>query len=60
MESTGAAKAEAQSKAEAAKIEGEGAVLQAKLRAEALGIETVSGVPSLDRGGLKDFFFFFF
>ncbi|MEE6528266.1 hypothetical protein FKM82_030370, partial [Ascaphus truei] len=40
VESTGAAKAEAQSKAEAARIEGEGAVLQAKLRAEALGIET--------------------
>ncbi|XP_018414642.1 PREDICTED: major vault protein isoform X4 [Nanorana parkeri] len=40
VESTGAAKAEAQSKAEAAKIEGEGAVLQAKLRAEALAIET--------------------
>lgn len=40
VESTGAAKAEAQSKAEAAKIEGEGGVLQAKLRAEALGIET--------------------
>uniref|UniRef100_A0A8C5QM58 Major vault protein n=1 Tax=Leptobrachium leishanense TaxID=445787 RepID=A0A8C5QM58_9ANUR len=40
VESTGAAKAEAQSKLEAAKIEGEGAVHQAKLRAEALGIET--------------------
>uniref|UniRef100_F6UIR4 Major vault protein n=1 Tax=Xenopus tropicalis TaxID=8364 RepID=F6UIR4_XENTR len=40
VESTGAAKAEAQSKAEAARIEGEGAVLQAKLRAEALAIET--------------------
>ncbi|XP_068099908.1 major vault protein [Hyperolius riggenbachi] len=40
VESTGAAKAEAQSKAEAAKIEGEGAVLQARLRAEALAIET--------------------
>ncbi|KAM8962473.1 major vault protein [Pelodytes ibericus] len=40
VESTGAAKAEAQSKAEAAKIEGEGAVQQAKLRAEALAIET--------------------
>ncbi|XP_063286913.1 major vault protein [Pelobates fuscus] len=40
VESTGAAKAEAQSKAEAAKIEGEGAVQQAKLRAQALAIET--------------------
>ncbi|XP_043942230.1 major vault protein [Protopterus annectens] len=40
VESTGAAKAEAQSKAEAARIEGEGAVQQAKLKAEALEIET--------------------
>ncbi|XP_067881218.1 major vault protein-like [Heterodontus francisci] len=40
VESTGAAKAEAESKAEAAKIEGEGAVVQAKLKAEALEIET--------------------
>lgn len=43
MESTGTAKAEAESRAEAARIEGEGAVLQAKLKAEALAIETVSG-----------------
>lgn len=42
VESTGAAKAEAQSRAEAARIEGEGAVLQAKLKAEATAIETVS------------------
>ncbi|XP_078065065.1 major vault protein [Mustelus asterias] len=42
VESTGAARAEAQSKTEAAKIEGEAAVLQAKLKAEALEIETVS------------------
>lgn len=41
VESTGAAKAEAQSRAEAARIEGEGAVLQAKLKAEATAIETV-------------------
>ncbi|XP_062919134.1 major vault protein isoform X1 [Mobula hypostoma] len=40
VESTGAAKAEAQSKAEAARIEGEGAVLQARLKAQALDIET--------------------
>ena len=33
MESTGEAKAEAQSRAEAAKIEGEAAVEQAKLKA---------------------------
>uniref|UniRef100_UPI00398F7DB4 major vault protein-like n=1 Tax=Pristiophorus japonicus TaxID=55135 RepID=UPI00398F7DB4 len=40
VESTGAAKAEAQSKSEAAKIEGEGAVLQATLKAQALEIES--------------------
>ncbi|XP_059809284.1 major vault protein isoform X3 [Hypanus sabinus] len=40
VESTGAAKAEAQSRAEAARIEGEGAVLQARLKAQALDIET--------------------
>lgn len=43
MESTGTAKAEAESRAEAARIEGHGSVLQAKLKAEALAIETVSG-----------------
>ena len=42
MESTGQAKAEAQSRAEAAKIEGEAAVEQAKLKAEASKIEAVS------------------
>lgn len=42
VESTGSAKAEAESRAEAARIEGEGSVLQAKLKAEALAIETVS------------------
>lgn len=42
MESTGTAKAEAESRAEAARIEGQGSVLQAKLKAEALAIETVS------------------
>ena len=42
MESTGQAKAEAQSRAEAAKIEGEAAVEQAKLKAEATKIEAVS------------------
>ncbi|XP_076997381.1 major vault protein [Tamandua tetradactyla] len=40
VESTGTAKAEAKSRAEAARIEGEGAVLQAKLKAEALAINT--------------------
>ncbi|XP_066577817.1 major vault protein isoform X2 [Amia ocellicauda] len=39
VESTGAAKAEAQSKAEAARIQGEAAVEEAKLRAEAQKIE---------------------
>ena len=42
VESTGQAKAEAQSRAEAAKIEGEAAVEQAKLKAEASKIEAVS------------------
>ena len=42
MESTGQAKAEAQSRAEAAKIKGEAAVEQAKLKAEASKIEAVS------------------
>ena len=42
VESTGQAKAEAQSRAEAARIEGETAVQQAKLKAEAAKIEAVS------------------
>ena len=44
MESTGQAKAEAQSRAEAARIEGEAAVQQAKLKAEAAKIEAVSSL----------------
>lgn len=44
VESTGTAKAEAESRAEAARIEGEGSVLQARLKAQALAIETVRGV----------------
>lgn len=40
VESSGQAKAEAQSRAEAARIEGEAAVEQAKLRAEAMRIES--------------------
>uniref|UniRef100_A0A665XDM0 Major vault protein n=1 Tax=Echeneis naucrates TaxID=173247 RepID=A0A665XDM0_ECHNA len=40
VESTGAAKAEAQSRAEAARIQGEAAVNEAKLKAEAQMIET--------------------
>ena len=42
VESTGQAKAEAQSRAEASRIEGEAAVEQAKLKAEAMKIEAVS------------------
>ena len=42
IESTGQAKAEAQSRAEAARIEGETAVEQASLKAKALDIEVVS------------------
>lgn len=41
VESTGAAKAEAQSRAEAARIQGEAAVSEAKLKAEAQRIEAV-------------------
>ncbi|KAG7214987.1 hypothetical protein INR49_022910 [Caranx melampygus] len=41
VESTGAAKAEAQSRAEAARIQGEAAVNEAKLKAEAQRIEAV-------------------
>ncbi|XP_048373179.1 major vault protein [Sphaerodactylus townsendi] len=47
VESTGAAKAEAQSRAEAARIEGEGAVLQAKLKADAMAIETAAELQRL-------------
>lgn len=42
VESTGQAKAEAQSRAEAARIEGEAAVQQAQLKSEATSIEAVS------------------
>ena len=42
VESTGQAKAEAQSRAEANRIEGEAAVDQARLKAEAMKIEAVS------------------
>lgn len=41
VESTGAAKAEAQSRAEAARIQGEAAVSEAKLKTEAQRIEAV-------------------
>lgn len=41
VESTGAAKAEAQSRAEAARIQGEAAVEEAKLKVEAQRIEAV-------------------
>ncbi|XP_058868235.1 major vault protein [Acipenser ruthenus] len=49
VESTGAAKAEAQSKSEAAKIEGEAAVLQARLKAEALQIEAEAELTRLSK-----------
>lgn len=42
VESTGQAKAEAQSRAEASRIEGEAAVDQARLKAQAMKIEAVS------------------
>ena len=44
VESTGQAKAEAQSRAEASRIEGEAAVEQAKLKAQAMKIEAVSKI----------------
>ncbi|XP_048064535.1 major vault protein isoform X2 [Megalobrama amblycephala] len=47
VESTGAAKAEAQSKAEAARIQGEAAVEEAKLKAEAQKIEADSELARL-------------
>ena len=47
VESTGAAKAEAQSRAEAARIQGEAAVSEAKLKAEAQRIEAVRNIPLL-------------
>lgn len=50
MESTGQAKAEAQSRAEAARIEGEAAVEQARLKSEASKIESVSSVVDGRRG----------
>ncbi|XP_030064741.1 major vault protein [Microcaecilia unicolor] len=49
VESTGAAKAEAQAKAEAASIEGEGAVQQAKMKAEALEIESTAELERLKK-----------
>ncbi|KAM6032902.1 major vault protein [Chlamydotis macqueenii] len=49
VESAGAARAEAQARAEAARIEGEAAILQAKLKAEAIAIETEAKVSRLER-----------
>lgn len=49
VESTGQAKAEAQSRAEAARIEGETAVQQAKLKAEAAKIEAESALQRLTK-----------
>ena len=49
VESTGQAKAEAQSRAEASRIEGETAVEQAKLKAEALAIEAEAELKRLSQ-----------
>lgn len=49
MESTGAAKAEAQSRAEAARIQGEAAVNEAKLKAEAQKIEAEGELDRLSK-----------
>ncbi|XP_030649466.1 major vault protein [Chanos chanos] len=49
VESTGAAKAEAQSRAEAARIQGEAAVNEAKLKAEALRIEAEAELLRLEK-----------
>ncbi|XP_065129318.2 major vault protein isoform X2 [Paramisgurnus dabryanus] len=49
VESTGAAKAEAQSRAEAARIQGEAAVEEAKLRAEAQQIEADAELARLSK-----------
>ncbi|XP_028519240.1 major vault protein [Exaiptasia diaphana] len=49
VESTGQAKAEAQSRAEAARIQGEAAVQQAKLKAEATKIEAESELDRLSK-----------
>ncbi|XP_051497520.1 major vault protein isoform X3 [Apus apus] len=49
VESAGAARAEAQARAEAARIEGEAAILQAKLKAEAIAIETEAELARLER-----------
>ncbi|XP_007424389.1 major vault protein [Python bivittatus] len=57
VESTGAAKAEAQSRAEAARIEGEGAVLQAKLKGQATAIETESELQRLKQAREQELHF---
>ncbi|XP_068192266.1 major vault protein [Antennarius striatus] len=49
VESTGAAKAEAQSRAEAARIQGEAAVNEAKLKAEAQKIEAEAELERLEK-----------
>ncbi|NXU51451.1 MVP protein, partial [Turnix velox] len=49
VESAGAARAEAQARAEAARIEGEAAIQQAKLRAEAVAIETEAELSRQER-----------
>ncbi|XP_063211456.1 LOW QUALITY PROTEIN: major vault protein [Chroicocephalus ridibundus] len=49
VESAGAARAEAQARAEAARIEGEAAIQQAKLKAEAIAIETEAELSRQER-----------
>ncbi|XP_069727917.1 major vault protein [Phaenicophaeus curvirostris] len=54
VESAGAARAEAQARAEAARIEGEAAILQAKLRAEAAAIDTEAELSRLERAQAQE------
>ncbi|XP_064170173.1 major vault protein isoform X1 [Anguilla rostrata] len=57
VESTGAAKAEAQSKAEAARIQGEAAVNEAKLKAEAQKIEAEAELDRLSKAREQELFY---
>ncbi|KAJ8347369.1 hypothetical protein SKAU_G00287700 [Synaphobranchus kaupii] len=57
VESTGAAKAEAQSRAEAARIQGEAAVNEAKLKAEAQRIEAEAELDRLAKAREQELFY---
>ncbi|XP_035253423.1 major vault protein [Anguilla anguilla] len=57
VESTGAAKAEAQSRAEAARIQGEAAVNEAKLKAEAQKIEAEAELDRLSKAREQELFY---